>query len=213
MYVPTHFAESRTDVLHRLIRTHPLGTLVVLASNRLEANHVPFMIDPQPAPYGTLRAHVARANPVWREFSPQVEALVVFQGPHAYISPSWYAAKQEHGKVVPTWNYAVVHAQGSLRVVQDAGWLRRLVEELTDVQEAPQADPWKVSDAPRDFIESMLSAIVGIEIPIARLSGKWKVSQNRSVADRAGVASGLRPAGGLELATGAMSNLVSERRD
>ncbi len=129
MYVPSHFAESRVDVLHDLIRTHPFGALVVLASDGLDANHIPFEIDPEPAPFGTLRGHVARANPVWRDFSSQVDALVMFQGAHAYISPAWYATKKEHGKVVPTWNYAVVHAHGPLRVIDDRNWLRRVRRE------------------------------------------------------------------------------------
>ncbi len=191
MYVPSHFAESRIDVLHDLIRTHPFGALVVLASDGLDANHIPFEIDPEPAPFGTLRGHVARANPVWRDFSSQVDALVMFQGAHSYISPAWYATKKEHGKVVPTWNYAVVHAHGPLRVIDDRKWLREFVGKLTDRHEAPRSDPWKVTDAPADFIDTMVAAIVGIEIPIAKLAGKWKVSQNRPAQDRAGVIEGL----------------------
>ncbi|HVE88817.1 MAG TPA: FMN-binding negative transcriptional regulator, partial [Burkholderiaceae bacterium] len=135
MYVPSHFAESRVSVLHDLIRAHPLGTLVVLASDALDANHIPFEIDPEPAPFGTLRGHVARANTVWKDFSRQIDALVVFQGPHTYISPAWYATKKEHGKVVPTWNYAVVHASGPLRAIDDRAWLRRFVGQLTDRHE------------------------------------------------------------------------------
>lgn len=191
MYVPSHFAESRVEVLHDLIRSHPFGALVVLASDGLDANHIPFEIDPEPAPFGTLRGHVARANPVWRDFSSQVDALVMFQGAHAYISPAWYVTKKEHGKVVPTWNYAVVHAHGPLRVIDDRKWLREFVGKLTDRHEAPRSDPWKVTDAPADFIDTMVAAIVGIEIPIAKLAGKWKVSQNRPAQDRAGVIEGL----------------------
>lgn len=191
MYVPSHFAESRVDVLHDLIRTHPFGALVVLASDGLDANHIPFEIDPEPAPFGTLRGHVARANPVGRDFSSQVDVLVMFQGAHAYISPAWYATKKEHGKVVPTWNYAVVHAHGPLRVIDDPNWLRQFVGKLTDRHEAPRSDPWKVTDAPADFIDTMVAGIIGIEIPIAKLTGKWKVSQNRPAKDRAGVIEGL----------------------
>lgn len=194
MYVPSHFAESRTEVLHDLMRAHPLGAMVVLASDGLNANHIPFEIDPEPAPFGTLRGHVARANPVWREGSnkvAQIDALVMFEGPHAYISPAWYATKKENGKVVPTWNYAVVHAHGPLRAVEDRVWLRRFVEQLTQRYETPRADPWKVSDAPADFIDTLIESIVGIEIPIVRLTGKWKVSQNRPEKDRVGVAEGL----------------------
>ena len=191
MYLPSHFAEARVDVLHDLIRAHPFGTLVVLASNGLDANHIPFEIDPEPAPFGTLRGHLARANPVWKDFSSQVDALAIFQGPHTYISPSWYPTKKEHGKVVPTWNYAVVHATGPLRVIDEQAWVRRFVEQLTNHHEAHRRDPWKVTDAPADFIDTMTSAIVGVEIPIARLAGKWKVSQNRPEKDRIGVVEGL----------------------
>lgn len=210
MYVPSHFAESRVDVLHDLIRTHPFGALVVLASGGLDANHIPFEIDPEPAPFGTLRGHVARANPVWRDFSAQVDALVLFQGAHAYISPAWYATKKEHGKVVPTWNYAVVHAHGPLRVIDDRAWLRQFVGKLTDRHEATRSDPWKMTDAPAEFIDTMVAAIVGIEIPITKLTGKWKVSQNRPEKDRAGVVEGLvHPPS--DLAT-AMAQLVSEKK-
>lgn len=191
MYVPTHFSETRIDVLHDLVRAHPFGALVVLASHGLDANHIPFEMDPEPAPFGTLRGHVARANPVWRDFSPQTDALALFEGPHAYISPAWYPTKNEHGKVVPTWNYAVVHARGPLRVIEDRDWLRRFVEQLTNRYEAARSDPWKVTDAPPPFIETLIESIVGIEIPIAQLTGKWKVSQNRPEKDRVGVVHGL----------------------
>ena len=191
MYVPASFAEARVDVLHGLIRAHPLGALIVLTPNGLDANHVPFEIDPEPAPFGTLRCHVARANPVWRDFSADAGALAIFQGPQTYVSPSWYATKREHGKVVPTWNYAVVHVRGSLRIVEDPDWLRQLIERLTNHHEARHSDPWKVTDAPADFIGTMVKSIVGIEIPITQLTGKWKVSQNRPAQDRAGVVEGL----------------------
>ena len=196
MYLPAHFAEARPDVLQALIAAHPLGTLVTLGSDGLTANHLPFELDPRAtggdATFGTLRAHVARANPVWQDFSPTIDALVVFQGPQAYITPSWYAeTKPQTGKVVPTWNYCVVHAHGPLRVIDDAAWVRGLVERLTNRFEANRPAPWQVADAPADFIAKQLTAIVGIEIPLRRLTGKWKVSQNRSAADRAGVAQGL----------------------
>lgn len=193
MYLPKHFAEERPEVLHQLIREHPLGLLVTLSDAGLQANPVPFFLDPDPAGGpGILRAHVARANPVWRETRADVEALVVFQGAQAYISPSWYPAKAEHGKVVPTWNYATVQGRGTLRAIDDAQWLRAFVGRLTQHHEATMPRPWGVADAPAEYIDSMLRAIVGIEIVLSALTGKWKVSQNRPVADRAGVAAGLR---------------------
>ena len=195
MYLPAHFKEERTDVLRGLIAEHPLGTLVTLEAGGLNGNHMPFLYDPDPAPLGTLRAHVARANPVWRESKGEVEALVVFQGPQLYVTPSFYPRKQETGKVVPTWNYLVVHAYGPFRAVDDAEWLRRFVTRLTDRFEAGRTDPWKVTDAPDDYVNASLKAIVGIEIPVTRLLGKWKVSQNQPAADRAGVVKGLREAG------------------
>jgi transcriptional regulator len=191
MYLPKHFEEARPEVLHALIRARPLAALVTLTAHGLEANHIPFEVDPEPAPLGTLRGHVARANPVWRDFSPGVDVLAIFQGPDAYVSPSWYPSKQDGGKVVPTWNYAVVHACGPLRVIDDANWLRRFVAKLTDRHESQRAAPWKVTDAPADYVEKMVGAIVGIEIPVARLAGKWKLSQNRPARDREGVVQGL----------------------
>ncbi len=191
MYLPAHFEETRVEVIHRLIYEHPLAVLVTLDSAGLNANHIPLEIDPEPAPFGTLRGHVARANPVWRDFSRDVEALTVFQGPQAYISPAWYQTKKESGKVVPTFNYIVVHAYGSLRIIEDEAWLRGLVERLTTRHESGRVGPWKVSDAPEDFIKTQLRAIVGIEMPVTRLVGKWKVSQNRPPVDREGVVRGL----------------------
>jgi transcriptional regulator len=192
MYLPSHFEETRTPVMQELIRAHPLGTLVTFGPGGLNANHVPFEFDPHPAPFGTLRAHVARANPVWREFSKDVEPLVVFQGPQVYITPSWYQTKKETGKVVPTFNYIVVHAYGAMRAIEDTAWLRNFVGKLTDRFESPRDAPWAVTDAPEDFIAMQLRAIVGIEIQLTRLVGKWKASQNRPAADREGVVVGLR---------------------
>jgi transcriptional regulator len=192
MYLPAHFEEKRPEVLHALIRAEPLGLLVTQGDAGLQANSVPFVLDADPAGGpGILRAHVARANPLWRESRSGSESLVVFQGPQAYISPSFYPSKALHGKVVPTWNYIMVQARGTLRAVEDAAWLHAFVTRLTDRHEAPRAKPWAVNDAPADYIETMLGAIVGIEIVLTALVGKWKVSQNRSAADRAGVAHGL----------------------
>jgi len=190
MYQVAAFREERIDVLHALIRAHPLAVLVTSVGGTLEANHLPMLIDPLPSPQGTLRGHVARANPLWKQ-RHDGEALAIFQGPQVYVTPSWYPEKRASGKVVPTWNYAVVHARGQLIIHDDRDWLRDLVSRLTDQQEAGLSQPWAISDAPADYIERMLGAIVGIEIPISRIEGKWKVSQNRADADRAGVVDGL----------------------
>ena len=195
MYLPAHFKEEDVATLHALIRAHPLATLVTLGADGLDANHIPMEIDPGPGPLGTLRGHVARANPVWRSHRGDVHALAIFAGPDTYISPSWYRAKEESGRVVPTWNYVVVHAHGPLVAIEDREWLRRFVTRLTDRHEGDRPDRWHVTDAPADYIDRQLQAIVGIEIPLARLEGKWKMSQNREAADRAGVVTGLRAAG------------------
>ena len=191
MYLPSHFAETRVDVMHAAIRAQPLGLLITLADAGLQANPIPFLVDAGPTPWGTLRGHVARANPLWREARADVEALVVFHGPQAYISPALYPTKAATGKVVPTWNYVTVQARGRLRAMDDAKWVRGIVERLTMTHEAARAVPWAVSDAPDDYIGTMLRAIVGIEIELTALQGKWKVSQNRNEADRQGVAYGL----------------------
>jgi transcriptional regulator len=191
MYSPQPFEELRLTVLHDLIRSHPLGTFVVLADSELAANHIPFLINPDQGSNGTLCGHVARANPIWSKLGGTVAAITIFQGPESYITPSWYPSKHADGKAVPTWNYAVVHAYGQPKVIEDKRWLLAHVTQLTKVHEAGQALPWEVSDAPHDFTEQMLSRIVGIEIPISKLEGKWKVSQNRKVPDRLGVAAGL----------------------
>ena len=192
MYLPTHFSEARPAVLRGFVRDHPLGLLVTQSrAGGIDANSVPFILDAAGDAPGVLRAHVARANPVWQTARDDVDALVVFQGPHGYVSPAWYPSKAEHGKVVPTWNYLMVQARGTLRAIDDRGWLRDFVARLTDRHEAGRAEAWAVSDAPADFVETMLGAIVGIEITLSSVVGKWKVSQNRSAADRAGVVDGL----------------------
>ena len=197
MYLPAHFDGKRPEVLHKLLRAHPLGLLITQdASGEMAANSVPFVLDPDPAGGpGILRAHVARANPLWRKARGDLDSIVAFQGDQAYISPSFYASKALHHKVVPTWNYVMVQARGRLRAVDDADWLRAFVTRLTDRHEAPRAKPWAVTDAPEDFIATMLRAIVGIEIVLTSITGKWKVGQNRSAADRTGVAQGLADAG------------------
>lgn len=192
MYTPKHFEEPRIDVMHELMRARPLATLVTLTSGGLDANHIPLHLIDQPAPFGTLRGHVARANPLWRDFSPDTEVLAIYQGPDSYITPSWYATKQQTGRVVPTWNYAVVHAHGTLRVIDDATWVRAQIEALTDHHEANFPRPWAVADAPHEYTEKLIASIVGIEIVITRLSGKWKVSQNQPEQNQASVIEGLK---------------------
>ena len=195
MYIPKHFEEPRIDVMHELMRARPLATLVTLSTGGLEANHIPMHLDDAPAPFGTLRGHVARANPMWLDLATDVEALAIFHGPDSYITPSWYATKKETGRVVPTWNYAVVHACGTLRVIDDAAWVRAQLEALTAHNEAGLAQPWAVSDAPHEYTEKLLEAIVGFEIAITRLSGKWKVSQNQPKQNQASVIEGLGSSG------------------
>src|SRR3569833_120256 len=208
MYQPPHFRDERLDVLHALIASHPLGLLITAGPGGLQANNVPFLIDAKASGHGTLRAHLARANPQAQELAAVTECLVGIQGPQHYISPSLYATKQETGKVVPTWNYITVQAYGVPRVVDDAGWLRQQLDDLTRHQERAREAPWHVADAPESFIAAQVKGIIGIEIPIARLDGKWKVSQNRPAVDQQGVASGLR---GLGADADAMSEAVTAR--
>jgi transcriptional regulator len=206
MYLPAHFREERVEVLHRLIQQHSLATLVTLGVDGLIANHLPLILDPEPAPLGILRGHVSKANAQWHDSLPDVPALAIFQGPAAYISPSWYATKQETGRVVPTYNYAVVHAHGPLLTYDDPSRLERHLRALTSQHEASLPTPWSIDDAPADFFQGQLKGIVGIEIPIQRLEGKWKVSQNRTAADRQGAALGLRASG-----SPAMADLISAK--
>ncbi len=201
MYLPTHFEEHRPEVLHALVRAHPLGQLVTHSPDGLDANPVPFELDAAAAPNGLLRAHVARANPVWQQ-ADGTEVLVIFQAADGYISPNWYPSKPEHHRHVPTWNYQVVHAHGVLRVMDDERFVRGLVARLTREHEArsQQPRPWKMGDAPPDYIDSMLKLIVGIEVEITRLVGKYKLGQNREARDRLGAAAGLEQRGADALA-------------
>jgi transcriptional regulator len=203
MYLPAHFAQHDAQQLQALMREHPLAALVTLQNGEPTADHVPLEFD---AATQTLRGHVARANPLWRAAAGQ-RVLVVFSGPQAYVSPGWYPSKAATHKVVPTWNYTVVHAHGELSAVEDAPWLHALVSRLSEHHESPREQPWAVSDAPADYVQQMLRAIVGIEIVVDSLVGKWKISQNRSEADRLGVAAGL--AGGAPEAQ-AMAALVRD---
>jgi transcriptional regulator len=207
MYQPAAHREDRVEVLHALIRAHPLGLLISGGAAGLDSNPVPFVVDAGPGPFGRLRAHLARPNPQWRALAEDGRCLVVFQGPEAYVTPSWYPSKRDHGKVVPTWNYAIVEARGRARIVEDEAWLRRQIDDLTALRETGRPDPWAVSDAPAPFVGAMLRGIVGLEVELEALAGKWKVSQNRPEADRRGVAEGLAAEGGAD----AMARLVGER--
>ncbi|TXN05204.1 FMN-binding negative transcriptional regulator [Methylobacterium sp. WL64] len=205
MYQPPHFRDDTRTAQHGLIRTYPLGLLITGGADGLIANLIPFLLD-ETGTHGTLRAHLARANPQWQALAEAQDCLVVFQGPQSYVTPAWYASKREHGRVVPTWNYATVHVWGRARVIEDADWLRRQIADLTALRETPRAAPWAVDDAPAPFVAAQMRAIVGIEIPIARIEGKWKMSQNRPEADRAGVIAGMRADG-----EAALAEIVAER--
>jgi transcriptional regulator len=191
MYIPRHNEEKRVSAMHSLIVSRPLGTLVTLGASGLFASHIPMILEDDGSQFGVLKGHISRANPQWRDFVATVDALAIFTGHQHYITPTWYPGTKEHGKEVPTWNYVVVHAYGPLKVIQDEHWLLTNVEKLTNIHEAASPIPWKVNDAPQDFIKSQLKGIVGLELPIQRLEGKWKVSQNRTERDRAGVVEGL----------------------
>jgi len=187
MYIPKMYEESRVPVLHELIETYPFASLITKGASGLFASHIPMVLEKDGASLGRLKCHVSRSNAQWRDFSPEVEALAIFSGTHHYISPTWYRETQETGKVVPTWNYVVVHAHGKLQAIQDRDWLMAHVNNLTNIHEAASPAPWHVSDAPADYIETMVKGIVGLELSIQRLEGKWKVSQNRNERDRDGI--------------------------
>jgi transcriptional regulator len=210
MYEPPHFVETRAEILHGLIRAHPLGLLISAGPDGPVADPVPFLLDADVAPAGRLRAHVARANPHWRLLAetPDAPVLVVFQGPDAYVSPSWYETKRETGKVVPTWNYAMVQVRGIATIRDESGWIGTQIGDLTQAHEGTRDHPWAVTDAPPAYIEAQKRGIVGIEIRITGISGKWKVSQNRPAADQAGVVDGLG-ASGDDLNAAAMAGLVA----
>jgi transcriptional regulator len=211
VYLPEQFRETRIDVLQAFLARHPLSTLVAMTAAGLTANHIPLIAQLADDGTGVLRGHIARGNSLWRELAPGAPVLAIFNGADSYISPSWYPSKREHGKVVPTWNYATVHANGNIHFIEDRVWLREFVSSLTDTHERSRSAPWHVTDAPESYIESMLGAIVGLEISVTRLVAKFKGSQNRSAADRAGVAAGLHAAGRdsaeiAEMAPGATAN-------
>jgi transcriptional regulator len=206
MYQPPHFREDDLAVQHALIRAQPLGLLISTGAQGPVANAVPFHLDPTSGPKGRLQLHVARANSQWQDIRDGAPVLAVFQGVHSYVTPSWYQTKRQTEKVVPTWNYAIVQVKGPARVIDDPAWIRAQIEALTRGQEDHRTEPWKVGDAPDQFIASQIKGIIGIEIDIAAIDGKWKVSQNRSAADRQGVIEGLTASGGADAAE--MAELV-----
>jgi transcriptional regulator len=202
MYQPPHFREDDIEFQHALIRAHPLGLLITSGASGLIANSIPVHLDAAASEKGTLRLHLARANPQWRDIEAGAEPLIVFQGANSYVTPSWYETKRETGKVVPTWNYAMVQVRGTARVIDDADWLMAQISALTRQHEEPREKPWAVGDAPEAYIRAHMRGIIGVEIEIAAIEGKWKVSQNRPVADREGVAAGLDDAGDQAEMTG-----------
>jgi len=210
MYQPPHFRETDLAVQHALIKAHPLGLLITSGANGIVANPLPFHLEPSMSEKGTLQVHLARANSQWREIEAGAPVLVVFQGANSYITPSWYATKQETGKVVPTWNYAIVQVRGTARVVTDAAWLRTQIGKLTGGHEGKRSAPWAVEDAPETYIASQIKGIIGVEIEITDIEGKWKVSQNRPAGDVAGVEHGLRDLSAAH-ANADMAELVRER--
>ncbi|MCH7370239.1 FMN-binding negative transcriptional regulator [Aeromonas sp. MR16] len=195
MYLPSHFAAADPEALHQIVRAHPLGALVTHGEQGLDANHLPFEFDAGEGEHGVLRAHVARNNPLWQVVTDGQEVLVIFKAADAYVSPNWYPSKQTHHQQVPTWNYAVVHVHGRIRVRDDARFVRRLLASLTRVHEAAESKPWKMADAPRDYLEAMVAAVVGIEVEITRLVGKFKLSQNKEGEDRQGAIDALQERG------------------
>ena len=199
MYVPVEFEETQIDILHELIQQYPLGILLTHGQSGLDANHLPFELDTEVTELGVLHAHVARKNPVWQDVQDGDEVLVVFRAGDAYISPQWYPSKQEHHQQVPTWNYRVIHAHGKVKIRDDKRYVRGVVARLTRTHEAMQAEPWKMSDAPKDYIETMLKAIVGIEIEITKIQGKSKLGQNKEHRDIVGVANALSTTGQREI--------------
>lgn len=211
MYVPAHFAETRKEVLHSRIVQHPFGTLITHGSSGLDANHIPFELAAEDGELGVLRAHVARANPVWQEVANGDEVLVVFHAGDAYISPNWYPSKHELHKQVPTWNYMVVHAHGRITILDDEHYVRGVVSRLTRTHEASEPKPWKMGDAPKDYVDAMVKAIVGIQVEITRLVGKSKLSQNKEARDIQGAAEALKSSGESRLADAMLAGVPTKQ--
>jgi transcriptional regulator len=211
MYIPRHNEEKHVPVMQAFMVANPFATLVTLGADGLFASHIPMVFENDGSQFGVLRGHISRANTQWRNFDSSVDALAIFAGDHHYVSPSWYSEKGEHAKEVPTWNYAVVHAYAPLKVIEDPQWLLDHVSSLTNIHESTFPTPWKVSDAPHDYIRSLLHGIIGLELPVRRLEGKWKISQNRTDRERKGVIEGLSRLNTPESL--AMKALLEARRD
>jgi transcriptional regulator len=210
MYIPKAFREDRDDRLYGLLEAHPFASLITAGASGLMASHIPMVLERDSSGLGRLLGHLSRANPQWRNLAGGGEALAIFSGPQHYITPTWYPEKEETGRVVPTWNYAVVHVYGRIEVIEDAEWLLGHLEGLTSIHEAKSPVPWKIVDAPADYVASQVKGIVGLRMKIERIEGKWKASQNRSERDRRGVADGLDELNTPE--SKAMKALVEERR-
>ncbi|ALG69508.1 FMN-binding negative transcriptional regulator [Beggiatoa leptomitoformis] len=200
MYIPKQFEINDVAVMQQLMRDYPLATLISRTAEFINANHIPLMLLSEPPPLGCLQGHIARANPLLQQLLDNPEVLVIFQGAQSYISPSWHPSKQEKHQVVPTWNYTAVHAYGCVRVKDDSQWLKNHLAAMTTQHETAFPNPWKLADAPLEYLAKMLNAIVGIEIHLTKLQGKWKVSQNRTPEDQQGVIEGLQEVGNQEMA-------------
>ncbi|MEM8802968.1 MAG: FMN-binding negative transcriptional regulator [Pseudomonadota bacterium] len=209
MFQPPVFAEDRVDVMHDLMRAHPFATIVSQLNGELTADHVPLVLDTANGTYGTLQGHFAVGNPLFRNADGPIDVLTIFQGPQTYVTPSWYPSKQEHGKVVPTWNYVVVHARGTLEFNRDPAFLMNHLHALTDQHESHRETPWSVSDAPDEFVARQLRGLVGFEIALTDMQGKWKISQNRPPKDQSGVEQGLAQSGDPDSVE--IAKLVAER--
>ncbi len=209
MYIPKHFEQTSPDELRSIIRDYPFATLITISDSGLEANHIPFFLN-QVNGKDVLQGHLSKGNPLWKNLKNESEVLVVFQGPHSYVSPSNYPTKQETGKVVPTWNYIAVHVKGTMKCIHDLSWCMEMINNLTKQHERKQNVPWAVSDAPEEFTKNMVSGIVGIEIDISAMSGKWKVSQNQPERNQLGVVAGLSiiPDTGSQKMADIMKNLA-----
>ncbi|AXF05893.1 FMN-binding negative transcriptional regulator [Paraburkholderia hospita] len=211
MYVPAPFSVPDTEELHALINAHPLGVLVANTPNGLDANHIPFELDAKEGEHGMLRAHVARSNPIWQDIKDGDEVLVVFRGEEAYVTPNWFPSKHEFHRQVPTWNYKVVHLHGKIRIRDDERFVRGMVARLTRTHEASQPTPWKMTDAPAEYIDTMLKAILGMEIEVTKITGKFKLSQNRELRDRLSLGAALIAQGEIALGQATLDAIKEEQ--